>query len=254
MTANIIGQGNPTPTSAQADTAFQCLVGLIDTSNADPLRRLTAARVPFTLRPPQQAYTIGPDPSLDIFASRPQKIQRANVVDMTQPANPNYIPMRVLEYSEYLRERIRASDTPLPSALWYDRGYEPIANPTNPNPPPVTNPDPGYGTINIVGQPSAANGIELWASAPLTQASTLLDDLVFPPGYYEYLLYGTVIRLYPKFGRDPDATVVGLWGEARRLIESANAVAMPVMTLDSGLPSSGNVYFDGRTNRYIGRN
>jgi hypothetical protein len=77
------------------------------------------------------------------------------------------------------------------------------------------------------------------------------DDLVFPPGYYEYLLYGTCVRLYPRFGRPIDPSVAALYTEARRIIESANVTPAPVMPLDTGLPQSRPPYWDGRTNRWI---
>jgi len=214
---------------------------------------LAATRTTFTLIPGQQAYNIGPDPSMDIQAARPQKIYRANVVDLSAMPNPNHIPIRMLEWSEYNTWGIRNSPTPLPQAAWYDRGYSAIANPTNPNPPPENVPDIGYGTLNIIGMPSAPNQIEFWAASPLTQFATLFDELVFPPGYYEFLLYSTCVRLYPKFSRPPDATVVALQKEARLAVESGNITPAPVMPLDSGLPRSKPQYWDGRTNHYITR-
>jgi hypothetical protein len=253
FTANIIGAGDPAPGAAEADKAFQCLVGLVDTSNADPLRSLTAQRVTFTLQPMQQTYTIGPDPSLDIPAPRPQKILRANVINITAAPNPSYNPMRVMEWQEYAASSLRNTLTPLPTAIWYDRGYGAIPNPTNPNPPPATNPDAGFGTITILGMPSAPYPVEFWAAQPLTQASTYLDELIFPPGYYEYLLYGTCVRIYPRFGRPVDPTIAALYQKAELTIESANVIPAPVMRTDSGLPSRGGGYWDGRTNTWIGR-
>jgi hypothetical protein len=212
-------------------------------------------RATFLLQPPQQAYTIGPDPSLDINAPRPQRILRANVIDMTALPNPSHTPMRVLEWHEYDRSPLRNSVTPLPEALWYDRGYGAIPNPTpNPNPPPDSFPVPGYGTITILGVPSAPNPVEFWAAQPLTQASTYFDDLIFPPGYYEYLLYGTCVRIYPRFGRTVDPTIAALYQDAKLTIESANVIPAPAMRTDSGLPSRGGGYWDGRTNTWIGRN
>ena len=253
FTCGIIGQGNPTPTDYQSTQAMQCLVGLVDTSNADPLRQLTAGRTPFFMQPGKQAYTIGADPSCDIPIPRPPGILRANVIDMSAQPNPWHVPMRVLEWSEYDTWGVRNSNTPLPPALWYDQGYAAIPNPTNPTPPPFSNPVLGQGTINIVGMPTAPNQIEIWTPSPLTQASSLFDDLIFPNGYYEYLLYGTCMRVYPKFGRPINADVRALWDDARRIVESANATPAPVMRLDSGLPNAQPQYWDGRSNRYIGR-
>ena len=253
FTTNIIGQGNPTPTDYQSTQAMQCLVGLVDTSNADPLRALTAGRTAFLLQPNKQPYTIGADPSCDIPVPRPSTILRANVIDMSAQPNPNHIPMRVLQWSEYDTWGVRNSDTPLPPALWYDQGYSAIPNPTNPSPPPSSNPIAGQGTINIVGMPTAPNQVEIWTPSPLTQATSLFDDLIFPNGYYEYLLYGTCMRVYVKFRRQINADVKALWDDARRVVESANATPAPLMTLDSGLPNAKPAYWDGRSNRYIGR-
>ena len=105
---------------------------------------------------------------------------------MSAQPNPNHIPMRVLQWDEYNAWGVRNSNTPLPPALWYDQGYKAIPAPTNPTPPPGSSPVPGQGIINIVGNPSAPNQIEFWTPSPLTQATSLFDDLIFPNGYYEY--------------------------------------------------------------------
>jgi hypothetical protein len=252
LTCNIIGAGNLTPTDQQASVAMKCLTGLVDTSNADPLRGLTAQRATFPLIPPKQAYTIGPDPALDINAPRPQKILRANVIDLTAQPNPTHNPMRVLEWHEYEASGLRNTGTPLPTALWYDRGYGAIPNPTNP--PDNDLPVPGFGTIMILGLPTALNPVEFWAAQPLTQATTYFDDLIFPPGYYEYLLYGTCVRIYPRFGRAVDQTIAALYQDAKQTVESANSVAAPPMSTDSGLPRARPGYWDGRANVWVTRN
>jgi hypothetical protein len=230
---------------------------MVDSSNADPLRMLTAQRATFMLAPPKQAYTIGPDPSLDIQAPRPERILRANVIDMNAQPNPAHNPMRVLEWHEYDRSPLRNTAIPLPTALWYDRGYAAIPNATNPAPPlppPPSGPLPGYGTITILGIPSALNPVEFWAAQPLTQASTFLDDLIFPPGYYEYLLYGTCVRIYPRFGRPVDPTIAALYQDTKLTIQSANVIPAPAMRTDSGLPGGARGgYWDGRTNTWVGR-
>jgi hypothetical protein len=231
---------------------MQALVALIDSSNADPLRQLTATRTAFFMAPGQQSYTIGADASCDIPIPRPARILRANVVDMAAQPNPNHIPMRVLEWSEYDTWGTRNSLVTLPPAIWYDQGFDRIPNPTDP-PQPYTNPDLGQGTLWIVGMPNAPNQIEIWTASPLTQATSYFDDLIFPPGYYEYLLYGTCMRVFIKFGRPINADVRAQWDEARRIVESANTSPAPVMQLDSGLPNALPVYWDGRSNRYIWR-
>lgn len=248
----VIGVADP-PTDAHMETAFRALIGQVDSANADPLKQLTAINRTFTLKPPQQSYTIGPDASLDIEAPRPQAILRANMIDLTSWPNPPYIPMRVLDWSGYQSWSLRNAQTPLPTALWYDGGYNPIPNPAGDQTQAPEAPVFGFGTINLIGVPMNANRIEFWASAPLTQATSYFDDLVFPPGYYEFLLYGLCGRLYPRFQRQPDPVVLELYKEARLAIESANATRAPVMPLDGGLPNVSGGYWDGRTNSYIRR-
>jgi hypothetical protein len=248
---NIIGQAD-SPKDAQTTNAFRALIGLVDTSNADPLKQLTTARNMFTLKPPQQIYTIGPDSSLDINAPRPAKILRANLIDLTSAPNPPYNPMEILDWDGYQNFRLRATQTQIPRALWFDGQDNPIENPTDP-PANDLAPVPGYGNIVLPDQPTAPNIIEYWAAQPLTQASSLFDDLVFPAGYYEYLLYGTCIRLYMRYGRDIVQGVADLFTAARLSVESANATPGPVMATDSGLPGRGGGYWDGRTNTFLGR-
>jgi hypothetical protein len=222
LTCNIIGAGNLTPSDQQAQLAFSCLAGLIDTSNADPLRMLTAQRATFMLAPPKQTYTIGPDPSLDINAPRPRSILRANVAQANAGVNAAHSPMRVMAWHEYDRSPLRNTPTALPTGLWYDRGYAAIPSPTNPNPPPENFPVPGFGTITILGIPTAANPIEFWAAQLVSEATSYFDDLIFPPGYYEYLLYGTCVRIYPRFGRPVDPTIAALYQDAKLTLGSVS--------------------------------
>lgn len=252
---NIIGQADK-PKDAQVTNAFRALIGLVDTANADQLKELTTAQKTFTLQPGKQIYTVGADSSLDINMPRPAKILRANLIDISQGGlaalNPPYNPMAVLDWDAYQTWRLRNTQTPIPRALWFDRRNDPIPAPADTPPNPLT-PVAGYGNICLPEYPTAANQIEFWAPLPLTQASTLFDDLVFPSGYYEYLLYGTCIRLYMRYGRDVDAGVAELYKEARLAIESANATPAPVMQLDSGLPGGPETYWDARTNTFLGR-
>lgn len=251
LTANIIGAGDPTPGADKADIAFRALLGLLDTSNADPLKQLVESAAQFPLVPGKQAYTIGPDASLDINQPRPADIMRANIIDLSALPNPNHIHIAVLTWSEYESWGVRNSPTPLPRALWYDGGFLPIPNPANPPVDPAIY--PGYGTINIIGTPSAPNVIEFWTRTPLTRITSYFDTLVFPEGCYEYLLYGLTIRLYPRFGRPVDPTIASLYSEARLAFESANATPAPRLGLDGGLPNVAGSYWDGRTNQWIRR-
>jgi hypothetical protein len=248
---NIIGQAD-TPKDAQTTNAFRALIGLVDTSNADPLKQLTTARRNFTLVPPRQIYTIGPDSSMDINAPRPAKILRANLIDLTSSPNPPYNPMMILDWDGYQSYRLRETMTQIPYSLWYDGLDIPIPNPVDP-PENDLVPVAGFGNIVLPFVPTAPNVIEFWAAYPLTQASSLFDDLVFPAGYYEYLLYGTCVRLYPRYGRDISQAVADLYTAARLLVESANSTPGPVVAMDSGLPSRGGGYWDGRTNTFLGR-
>lgn len=252
VVGNVIGVGG-LQTDAHTTTAFRALLGLMDTMNADPLKKLTTARISFLLQPGKQSYTIGPDSSLDINASRPEAILRGNLVYTSAGPNPFHYPILIFSDDDYERSTLRNSPTPRPPALWYDGGYSAIPSPTDPPPNDYDTPARGYGTINFVGLPTDPNAVELWAAAPLTQASSLFDDLVFPPAYYEYLLYGTTIRLYPRFARQPDPTVLGLFKDAQMALETANAQPSPVMPLDSGLPGATGRYWDARTNSYTSR-
>ena len=247
LTANIIGQGNLTPNDFLASTAFRALVGMIDTANADPLRSLTLKRSSFLMTPGKRSYTIGADSSLDINMALPPDIVRANGVYTSAFPDATHHSISVLEAPEYERTSLRDTLQAIPSALWYDRGYQPI--PAAADPPSGSNIVPGFGTIWFVGVPNAANLCEFWSPAPLTQATSYFDDLVFPAGYYEFLLYGLTARLYPRFGRPPDAAILALYEDARRIVEAANATPAAVRQLDSGLPGSAGGYWDGRSNQ-----
>ena len=251
MTCNIIGQGNSTPTDQQAGVAFAKLVGMVDTCNADPLRELTAARSIFQLQPGKQSYTIGQDSSLDIIEPRPSRILRAHGVYASALPNPQPYSIPVLNWSEYERMGNQGTPVDMPTGLFYDRNCAPIPAPNDPA--PDFGVVPGFGTIWFVGVPIQANFVEFWTARPLTQASTHFDDLVFPTGYYEFLLYGLCARLYPAFGREPDATVLALYKDSQRIVESANATPAPVMRLDSGLPGGAPGYWDGRSNQWVNR-
>lgn len=196
----------------------ECLNAMIDSWNADRLFIYRIAAATYTLTPNTQSYTIGPS-AATFTAARPERIERANIVDvLSNPAQPSRTPLELIDSRAWSEIAVRSVSSPLPDRLYYDRAY--------PN-----------GSLSLYPYPSVANQLELFTWG-LMGAVASGDTLSVPPGYQEALKYNLAVRMVPevKDGQLIDS-VVALAQSSLARIQGMNAPS-PVLRADEGMPKS----------------
>lgn len=216
-----------TPAAGETADALSDLNGLIDSLNADRLYIYEIAAASYALTG-AQSYTIGPAGAFN--AVRPQSIEDANIVDLTNPAQPVRTPLRIVEADDWASISVLAVPTPIPEVLFYQPGYP-------------------LGKIWLYGIPNTANQLELWTRQLLTAFASAGSAVSFPPGYYELLWSELAIRVAPDYGREVPQSVIKIAQDARLRVESANSLT-PVMSADSALINMSSAgTFNWLTNR-----
>jgi hypothetical protein len=157
-----------------------------------------------TLTAGTQSYTIGIDPSGVLTATfaavRPIRIERASVL-LTSGSGTLYEPLNLITVEDWSEKTTRSTQS-LPKDLFTDEGA------------PLT-------TWRFDPIPDQNYTIETWTWQQFAQ-SALADVLTLPQGYYEYWVYGLAIRLAAAYGKDPRATTVALFDEARQNVMALN--------------------------------
>jgi hypothetical protein len=221
----VIAPGD-SPAAGETADALLDLNGLLDSLNADRNYIYKIANATYQLTG-AASYTIGPAGAF--VATRPESIEDANIVDVSDPAQPVRTPVAILSAAQFAAISVRDTTTPIPEAIYYDR-----ANPA--------------GKIYVYGVPTAANLLELWTRELLTTFATAATSVSFPPGYYELLWSELVGRVASDYGREVPASVAKINQDARLRVESANSLT-PTMAVDGGLPDSGRRAWNWLSNR-----
>ncbi len=188
----------------------------------------------YTLTPSTGTYTIGDGGDFD--AARPVKIERANLIDLTNPSSPLHQPLRVITVTAWADIRLPTLTSTVPTHLYYMTSYP-------------------LGQIKLWPVPTAANRVELFTQEPLSRIATLTEDLEFvpdPPGYEEAVKYNLAVRLktlFPKaMSSSPPAQVALVDRIARESlgnIKRMNKVT-PVLRCEPIVRSDASAGFDYR--------
>lgn len=191
---------------------------MLDSFNTDRLFIYTITQAAYTFTSPfKQTYSIGPS-GADFTATRPVKIERANIVNLANPSLPALSPLELISDAEWAALQVRAVSTSIPEKLYCDYAF-PNAN------------------LNFYPYPSVANQVELHTWNALSQFVNLTDTFSLPPGYWEALRYNLALRLAPELGGVVAAGVPELAAQSLARIESLNAPS-PTLVCDNGLPRS----------------
>lgn len=175
---------------------------------------------PFQLVAGTQTYKIGSGATWN--TPRPIWIDFAGLVQTVGGGNPTpEYPVQIMTDYEWAKTVTKPLQSSIPTALWYDREYD----------------SNGYGTIYIWPVPTVANQIALYSPVPVGEF-TLPDDLttqiVFPPGYREFLMYHLALRIAPSFGKRASEITVGMANLAMEKVKNSN-LRMNTLRVDDAL-------------------
>lgn len=166
---------------------------------------------PFVLG--QQSYTLGIGGNFN--APRPAQIDSMSTIQLTDPGNPVEIPIvmyTVEQWQNQVPVKIVKGSIPL---ICYDDGGFP------------------FRTLNFWPIPiEQPNAVRIYSWQALSQPSTLITAIAFPPGYAEAFRYNLAVRLGAEFNAPASSTVAALAIQSLARVKSINA---PSLNLRSDL-------------------
>lgn len=172
------GQG---PNPEIVAEALAALNAMLDSWKLESLVVGALLRKLYTLTVGDGDYTIGPGGDF-VTEDRPSNIERASLVNLSNPATPQERPLRILALAEWQAIPIKTTQSSLPTDLYYDRNLS-----------------AGSGTIYLYPVPSAANQLALYLEQRLTGFETEKDPFEMLPGYLRALQWNLAVELGPRF-------------------------------------------------------
>ena len=206
--AGVLGAAGRGASPSQLADAFASLNRMMDSWTIQNLLIYTIRSDRYTLTPSQVSYTIGPV-GADFTAPRPVEITQANIVLAGSPAV--HCPLKLIDDQEWASISVREIPTTLPLKLYNDGAY--------PN-----------SRLYFWPYPTAANDLELFTSSQLTRFAKQTDDVSFPPGYEDALVYNLAVRLSGQFGTVLRGDVAATAKEGKALVKSRNSAAPRLIT------------------------
>jgi hypothetical protein len=192
---------------------------------------------PFALVANIDEYRIGTGATWN--TARPIWIDYAGLLHTVGGPTPTQeYPLKIFTDSEWARITPKGLTSTMPTGIWYDRDFKQSS---------VV----GSGLIHVWPVPTATNQIVLYSPVPAGEfditPTGLAAEVMFPPGYREFLMYHLAIRLGPAFGRDPMQMTVDMAALSMGRVKDSN-LRMNEMSVDNALIHrygvSYNVYND----------
>jgi hypothetical protein len=228
----VLAQGEA-PEAAWSQLALTRLQHQIDAWNADSLTLAVLRRQTFTLTSGANTVTIGQSGSPTVSAPRPTWLQTVNYI---VPGSSPEVEVTLAPYDRdsYASETIKELDNQLPTAYFY--------NATTLN-----------GTLFFWPTVTQDVTIVLYYPQSATEPTSLMSDLIGPPGSQEAFMYQLAIRLCRPFGREIPSGLPEMAAEAYARVKRLNTQP-GLLGVDAALvPSMGGAY-NVLTDGYTGQN
>ena len=191
-----------TPSGAEGADGLVILNQMIDEWNSERLSVFAQTIHEFTLVANQQLYTMGKDGSPDFDVVRPARIERASIVQLSNPSQPLELPIRILNEQGWQAIPVKDITSTLPQVVYIDDAF--------PN-----------RNLRYWQTPSIEVKTRLYAWTPLA-AFTLAGDKTLPPAYLKAIRYNLAVDLAPEFGRTTPVEVAVQAAESKGKLKSLN--------------------------------
>ncbi len=195
--------------------ALFILNAMLDSWAADDLNAPSTLTATYPLLTVKQSYSVGPGG--DFNGPRPTRLITAKYVVMTNPVQPLYLPLEVINDEQFLGIHLPLTASTIPERLYYNPNY------------PL-----GIATLWPVPQ-NSADQVVLCSEQPI--AGGITDETAIfsvPPGYLDAVRYQLAIRLAMEWDKPLKDGVVALATEAMAKIQRLNAPT-PMMDVDPGV-------------------
>ena len=180
------------------------LNAMLDSWAADDINAPCSLTSLYPLGTAKQTYTIGPGG--DFNGPRPTRIITAKYVVMTNPTQPLYEPLDVINDQQFLGIHLPLTASTIPQRLYY--------NPTYPL---------GSATLWPVPQ-NSADQVAICAAQPIG-GGIVDENAIFsvPPGYLDAVRYQLAVRLSMEWDKPLKQGVAALATESFAVIQRLNA-------------------------------
>lgn len=212
-----------TPSTDELTEAQRLLNRMISSWNNLRLMAPSVNRVVYDIGTPlRETYTLGPDG--DWNGPRPVRIERARLIWLNNPAQPNEIPLKMFDDKEWADVRVKTIESPIPIGIYDDRSF------------PTTG-------IHFWPIPNQAAQIALYVWQQVAAFANLDDQIDLAPGYEDAIMYNLAVRLHQFWSHGEktplDPNVAAEASNLKRLLGVINAPS-PQMKSDVPGPSSGS--------------
>lgn len=210
--------------SDEASDALSSLNQMLSSWSNENLVVYQKVRDEFTLTANDGSYSWGATAGAGNFTTaRPAQVLKANIE--LQGTDPQEIPLRILTLDEYAELSLKATDSSIPHAVYFDGAF------------------PNVG-VEFYPVPNAAEHVVFYSLKPFS-VLTLSTELSYPPGYEKAIRYNLAIDLAPEYGREPSALIMQQAMDSKAEIKRKN-LQTPKLKIDVPVYSGKNS-FDYRT-------
>ena len=207
--------GGETLSAIDGAKALRVLNRMIEGQGIDRGLIYTSVIEQFPLAGGKQKYTMGKDPTsgsiADFDTMRPVRIDSANVL-LTSGGSVVRRPLNLIGDGQWAAKAFQAVPG-LPADLYNDGSYP-------------------FSILYLYPVPDQAYGLEIYSWQQFSQIATLAANILIPPGYYEFWVYGLAIRLAPVFGIQASSSTVQMHNEGRAIIRRMNSKAPRIASDD----------------------
>lgn len=212
QTIGELGEGQ-TPSPEDGDYVMRRVNGALDSMSQEEGFIYNRSITSYALTANTGTYAIGPTAPAPFNTARPTKIDFARILINIGGTPVGVKDLTLIPAERYASYSDKTSTSIVPEELYYD------------NAAPL-------GNLSLFDIPSAdGTFLELTAWTALQQFTTLMDPLVFPPGYYEMLVTVLGVAVSPAYNKPVDPVTAGRAETCTRRIKEINH-----MILRPGIP------------------
>lgn len=209
------------PSAADASFAYNRLNFMIEAFQAERLLIFSIIRINLgNLTVGQQTYTLGPGGFFNQL--RPVRIERYGIISLNNIAQPLELPLEELTVDQWADIPVKNIQSSLPQKVWDDQGYP-------------------LRTLSYWCIPSATVQTTIYPWVQLNSFPDLVTDVIFPPAYYECLLYNLALRLANPFGGNVPPLLSQMAAESKARVKSINVPMLDLM-VDPALTKRAGTY------------
>ncbi len=198
---NIQASGEITPPAMSAD-ALVTFNDMLDAWSAERLMVPSVVPQTFPLVPGQQSYKMGPGGDFNV--PRPPSIERASIVNLSNPSQPLELSISYLTEAQWQAIPVKNIQSSLPLNVWDDQGFP-------------------LRTLYYWTIPSVNVNTILYTWEPITQPVTLATALAFPPGYSKAVRYNLAVDLCAEYGKPVDPSVAAIAATSLMAVKRINS-------------------------------